>query len=113
MLMLIEWLRFSVAALLMLIGLATLLSSVIGQFRFKYVLNRIHVAAKCDTVGLLFVFLSLLFVKGFTPASLKLMMVIFFLWIANPVAGNLIAHLEVCSNPKAGEEYEVIDIVRD
>jgi len=106
--MVLQWGRFILAASLMVAGLATLSATTVGLFRFHYVLNRIHVAAKCDTFGILLTFASLIVMRGWDTASLKLILIIVFLWIANPVSGHLIAHLEVATNPKAGEEYEVI-----
>ena len=102
------WLRFALAAILMFWGLATLLATVVGVFRFHYVLNRIHVATKCDTFGILLTFSSLAVMFGFSLASLKLLLIIVFLWIANPVSGHLIAYLEVATNPKITDECKVI-----
>ena len=104
----LQWARFSFAALLMFAGLASLFATTVGLFRFHYVLNRIHVAAKCDTFGILMTFSSLIVMSGWNAASLKLFLIIAFLWIANPVSGHLIAHLEVATNPKILEECEVI-----
>ena len=106
--MILQWLRFAAAALLMFWGLATLLATAVGVFRFRYVLNRIHVAAKCDTFGVLLTFSSLAIMFGWSVASLKLLLIIVFLWIANPVSGHLIAHLEVATNPKIRDECEVM-----
>ena len=106
--MLLEWARFALVALLMLAGLVTLLATTVGLFRFHYVLNRIHVAAKCDTFGILLTFSSLLLMFGWNPASLKLLLILIFLWIANPVANHLIAHMEVATNPNIDEECEVM-----
>ena len=103
----LEWLRFAVAALLLLGGMITLIATAIGIFRFKYVLNRIHAAAKCDTFGILLTFLSLIVMLGWSTASLKLLLIIVFLWIANPLAGHLIAQLEVTTNPNVKGEYKV------
>ena len=104
----LQWVRFSFAALLMSAGLVTLLATTVGLYRFHYVLNRIHVAAKCDTFGILLTFSSLIVMSGWNVTSLKLFLIIVFLWIANPVSGHLIAHLEVATNPKIMEECEVI-----
>ena len=104
----LQWARFVLAALLMLGGLTTLFATALGIFRFDYVLNRIHVATKCDTFGVLLTFSSLALIFGWDMASLKLLLIICFLWIANPVSGHLIAHLEVVSNPKIRERCEVI-----
>jgi len=106
--MILQWVRFCLAVLFMLAGLLTLLATIVGLFRFHYVLNRIHVAAKCDTMGMIMIFFSLLVINGPNAASLKLLLIIAFLWLANPVASHLIAHMEVATNPRAGEEYEVI-----
>lgn len=103
----LEWLRFLLACLLMLGGLAALLTSTIGIFRFSYVLNRIHVAAKCDTLGILLTLASLILMFGFCITSFKLFLLVVFLWIANPVSSHLIAHLEVATNPDIEQECEV------
>ena len=103
----LHWARFTLAALLMLAGMASLLATTVGLFRFHYVLNRIHVAAKCDTFGVLLTFSSMMLILGWNISSLKLLLVIIFLWIANPVANHLIAHMEVVTNPNIDEEFEV------
>ena len=104
----LEWVRFIFAALFMLAGLSTLLATMVGLFRFHYVLNRIHVAAKCDTFGVLLTFSSLMLIFGRDIASLKLLLILIFLWLANPVSGHLIAYMEVVTNPKIEEECEVM-----
>ena len=104
----LRWARFVLAALLMSAGLLTLFATAVGLFRFHFVLNRIHVAAKCDTFGVLLTFSSLMVILGWNIASLKLLLILVFLWIANPVSGHLIAHLEVATNPKIMEECEII-----
>ena len=104
----LHWVRFILAALLMLGGLSTLFAMVVGLYRFHYVLNRLNVAAKCDTFGILLSFASLIVIYGWNIASLKIFLILIFLWIANPVSGHLIAHLEVATNPNIKEECEVI-----
>jgi len=104
----LEWVRFVIAALLMLGGLVTLFATIVGIFRFKFVLNRIHVAAKCDTFGVLLTFSSLMLMSGWSIATLKLLLIIVFIWMTNPVASHLIAHLEVSTNPNLMKECEVM-----
>ena len=105
----LQWMRFALAAILMLAGLSTLFATTVGLYRFHYVLNRINVAAKCDTFGVLMTFSSLIVIIGWDIASLKLFLIMVFLWIANPVSGHLIAHLEVATNPNIRDECEVIN----
>ncbi|MCL2006521.1 MAG: monovalent cation/H(+) antiporter subunit G [Treponema sp.] len=104
----LHWARFILAALLMGAGLLTLLATAVGLFRFHYVLNRINVAAKCDTFGVLLTFSSLILILGWDIASLKLFLIMVFLWLANPVSGHLMAHLEVATNPDIMKECEII-----
>ena len=108
-----EWIRFSVAALLMLAGLFAFITSMIGIFRFRYVLNRIHVAAKCDTMGILLTLSSLIVISGFNTTTLKLLLLIIFMWVLNPVSSHLIAHLEAETNHDIVEECEVVHLDSD
>ena len=43
-------------------GLCCLVSGVVGVFRFKYALNRLHAAAILDTVGILLMLLGVFLV---------------------------------------------------
>jgi len=104
----LQWARFVLAALLLLGGMITLFGTVVGIFRFKYVLNRLHVAAKCDTFGLMLTFSSLIVMLGWDIASLKILLILVFIWITHPVAGHLIANLEASTNPNITNECEVI-----
>ena len=104
----LQWIRFVFAALLLISGIIALFGTVLGVFRFKYVLNRIHFAAKCDTFGVLLIFLSLILMMGLSFASLKLLLVVVFIWITNPISSHLIAHLEVSTNPNITKECEVM-----
>lgn len=108
-----QWIRFGLAAFLMLYGLGSLLVTTVGIYRFHYVLNRIHVAAKCDTLGILLILGSLMVLSGFSLTSLKLLLLIVFLWLANPVSSHLIAYLEVETNPEIEQECEVVHIDAD
>ena len=49
----LEWIRFGLTAALMAGGLFVLITGVVGQFRFHYVLNRMHAASMGDSLGLL------------------------------------------------------------
>ncbi|MCL2167128.1 MAG: monovalent cation/H(+) antiporter subunit G [Clostridiales bacterium] len=106
--MALQWLRFILASLFMLAGLITLFAATLGLFRFHYVLDRIHVAAKCDTFGVLLTFASLMVILGLQAASLKLLLIIVLIWLANPVAGHLIAYMEALTNPRLKDNCEVI-----
>lgn len=102
-----EWVRFLVGAALLLSGVAIFLIEIIGVFRFKYVLNRMHAAAMGDTLGIGFCFLGLIVMWGFSFTSLKLFLVIVFLWFSSPVSSHLIARLEVTINEDQEKHYDI------
>ena len=92
--------RVVIAGVLILAGLFTFGIAAIGVFRFSHMLNRIHVAAKCDTMGVLLVLSGLMLLSGWNVFSLKLGLVIVFLWMCNPAASHLAARAEVKTNPE-------------
>ena len=103
--------RSAVSAVLILSGLFVLGVATLGIFRFASVLNRIHVAAKCDTLGALLVLSGLIVLAGPGAFAFKLMLVLLFLWLTNPVASHLVARAEVATNGRVHETCDVLDIV--
>ncbi len=104
----LEWARFLIGGGLLLCGLGTFIIEIIGVFRFRYVLNRMHAAAIGDTLGIGFALLGLIVISGFNFTSLKLFLVIVFLWFSSPVSSHLIARLEVSTNEDSGRHYRVM-----
>lgn len=98
-----EWIRFIIAAALLLTGLVFEVLAVFGVNRFNKALNRIHAAAMGDTLAILFVILGLIVMRGFSMDSLKLFLVVLFFWLASPVSGHMIGRLEVLTNRHLGE----------
>jgi len=104
----IDWIRFGIAAMLVAMGLLVFIISTLGNFRFQYVINRMHIAALGDTLGVLFVLMGLIVICGFTFLSLKLLSVILFLWLSSPVSSHLISRVEVVSNDEEQKHYDVL-----
>lgn len=103
----LDWLRFALCALLMLTGLFLLVTGVVAQYRFRYVLNRMHAASMGDSLGLLLVLLSLCLASGDGWLIAKYLLVAVFLWLTSPTASHLIARLELTLNEDIGEQMEV------
>lgn len=97
------WIQWILAAGCLLTGLIFMVTAVFGVNRFKKALNRMHAAALGDTLGILFVILGLILIRGFSLDSLKLFLVILFFWIASPVSGHMLSRLEVMTNKDLGE----------
>lgn len=105
-----EWIRFFVGALLMLCGLGIFAIEMIGVFRFKYVMNRMHAAAMGDTLGIGFSLLGLILMSGLNFTSLKLFLVIVFLWFSSPASSHLIARLEVTTDEEKEKHYREVSL---
>lgn len=104
-----EWCKFALAALFLLIGITTMGLAVFGVNRFDRTLNRMHAAALGDTLGILFVIVGLMIIRGFSMDSLKLLLLILFFWVASPVSGHMISRLEVTTNENL-TDLPVIDV---
>lgn len=105
--MILEWIRFIVGTVVLCIGLATFALEVFGVYRFHYVLNRMHAAAMGDTLGIGISLIGLIIFSGFNFTSLKMLLVVMFLWFSSPVSSHLIARLEVTTNEELEEVCEV------
>ena len=101
--------RFVLSAGLTAAGLFCLLSGVVGVYKFRYALNRVHAAALIDTVGILLMLLGVIIATGFTVASGKMLVVIAFLWLTSPVSGHLIGRMEITINDELEKDAEVMN----
>jgi len=106
--MTLDWIRFGLAAVLIIVGLVIIGIAIFGVYRFNFIINRMHIAAACDTLGIMLILFGLILISGFTVMSLKLVLIVAFMWLANPVSSHLICKLEVETNEKIEEECEVI-----
>ncbi|MCD8106119.1 MAG: monovalent cation/H(+) antiporter subunit G [Lachnospiraceae bacterium] len=106
----IEWLQFLIGALLLLLGLGIFAVEMIGVYRFQYVLNRMHAAAMGDTLGIGFCLVGLIVMNGANLTSLKLFLVVCFLWFSSPTSSHLIARLEVTTDPEPEKHYREVPL---
>jgi len=102
-----EWIRFVITAVLVLLGLVFCAIGVFGLFRFKYAANRMHAAAIVDTLGIS------LCMAGFAVSApdlfsgLKILLVIVFWWLSSPVASHLLCRLEIVTDEQRSEYMTV------
>lgn len=104
---LIDWVQFIFGAGFLLMGLGIFFIQMLGVFEFRFVLNRMHAAAMGDTLGLGSSLFGLMILSGFSFTSVKMALVILFLWLASPVSSHLISRLEVTTNPHLKEFCEL------
>lgn len=106
----LEWIRFCLTALLLLVGLFLLVVGVVAQYRFHYVLNRMHAASMGDSLGLMLVLISLCVSSGDGWLILKYVLVVLFLWLTSPTASHLIARLELVTNEHLEREMTFVTL---
>ena len=110
----LEWIRFGVGTVLLAAGLITFILELFAVYRFKYVLNRMQVVAMGDTLGIGISLVGLMVLSGLNFTTLKMGLVVVFLWCSSPVSSHLIARLEVATNPKLDEVCTVAqDVPKD
>ena len=93
-----DWIRLILGCIFLIIGLVIFFTELFGVFHFHYVLNRMHAAAMGDTLGIASCLIGLIIFSGFNFTSLKLLLIIIFLWFASPVSSHVLARLEVATN---------------
>ena len=106
----LDILRFALSLVLTLGGLFVLISGVVGVFRFRYALSRIHAAALGDTLGIALMILGVMVAEGFSVITLKLLVVMLFLWVSSPVASHLIGRMEITINDELDSDMTVADL---
>lgn len=63
----------------------------LGLLRMPDALCRIHATTKCDTLGGGLVLLALALRSSSVPIALRVLLILCFLWLTNPVGSHLIA----------------------
>ncbi len=75
----------------LIVGTYFLVSAAVGMIRFPDFYTRLHAGSKCLIAGGVSILLGCIILQGFNFVSLKLLVIIIFLLITNPVAIHAIA----------------------
>ena len=76
---------------LVLIGIVLMLIGSIGILRLPDFYSRSHATSKSDKLGILFVISGLVVYEGTTLSSIKLILIILFIALANPIGTHALA----------------------
>ena len=112
----VEWIKLIAGSIFLIIGIVIFFTELFGVFHFKYVLNRMHAAAMGDTLGISSCLIGLMIFSGLNFTTLKMLLIIVFLWFASPVSSHVLARLEVATNENLGEHctvYPELKILED
>ncbi len=63
----------------------------VGVIRFPDVYTRLHASTKCDTGGAISILLGVILFSGLNMTSLKILSILFFIFLLNPVASHALA----------------------
>lgn len=78
--------------------------AVLGQYRLRYSLNRVHAAGMGDTLGIMLVLLAAAVEYGLSMASLKLLLILILLWMTSPLSSHLIGQMVEITDEKLKTE---------
>lgn len=98
----------TLSVVFILMGLTVFIISAVGNFRVGFVLNRMQVSANSDTLGVSSIITGLIIANGFNMITAKLLVMLIFMWFANPVAGHILAKTEIIVNDEIEDEVEVV-----
>lgn len=107
----VDWIRLVIGSLFILTGMVIFFTELYGVFHFKYVLNRMHAAAMGDTLGISACLIGLMIFSGLNFTTLKMFLVIVFLWFASPVSSHVLSRLEAATNDNLAAHCEIYEDV--
>ena len=102
-----DTIRYGIAAALMLLGVAAGAVSILGVFRFRFVMNRMHCAAILDTLSMAGIFGGLMVAKASLAFTPKLLAALVVLWVGSPIASHLVAKMEIATDETAAEHIKL------
>lgn len=81
-------------------GIFFLLVGSIGTIRLPDFYSRTHATSKSDTLGLLLIITGLIIYEGFNVNSLKLLLILLFIALSNPIGSHALARAAYEANLK-------------
>lgn len=101
--------RLVIACVFFALAVFIFFSEVLGFYKFKYVMNRMHAAGMGDTLGILSVVIAVAVLIGNANAIFKLVLIFVFMCLTGPVVTHLMAQAEVRTHRNSGHEYKEED----
>lgn len=89
------------------LGIILFIFEVIGIYKYRFVLNRMHSAGMGDSLGIFLALLGLMLISGLNYTTLKFALVIFFMWLTSPTASHLISGLEALTNDNIEDNADI------
>ena len=80
-----------ISIILIVVGVFFIMVGSIGILRLPDFYARTHAASKSDTLGIMFVIGGLILFEGATINSIKLLFIILFIFLANPIGTHALS----------------------
>lgn len=106
----LEWIRLILSLSFLIGGVVIFLVEIFGMYRFRFVLNRMQIAATGDTLGLGLCLIGLMIANGANAASAKMFLVLLFFWIASPVSSHVLSRMEYTTDEHIEEHLRIVTL---
>jgi len=80
-----------IAYLFIFMGLVFIFFGTLGIIRFPDIYTRLQTSSKCDAAGAVALLVGLMIREGLDSLSLRILLILVFLLLTNPVASHAIA----------------------
>ncbi len=90
--------------ILIALGCFFIIVAAVGVVRFPDVYSRVHPAGKGDTLGQSLILVGLMLQTGFTFTSLKIVLILAFIAVANPTATHAVVRAAYTAGVKHWEK---------
>lgn len=104
-----EVVRLCIAAVLILTGTVSAVISILGVFRFRFVMNRMHCAAILDTLSMAGILGGLMIASHTMEYIPKLAAALIMLWIGSPLASHLVGRMEISIDDNALSHVKTVE----
>ncbi len=98
-----------ITSLFLITGLFFFVVGTIGLLRMPDLYTRLHATTKCDTLGAGLVLIGVILYHGASPLALKLLFIIFFIWMINPTSAHAIARASFNVHRFLRDEIPLLD----
>ena len=96
----LEMAKLIIVTLFLAAGSFFLITGALGIVRFPDTYSRMHAAGKCDTLGLSLMLIGFIIYQGIDLISVKLLMIVLFVFFTGPVAVNAIIRAALTTGHK-------------
>lgn len=83
-----------IGSIFLVLGIICGIISILGIYRFKFVMNRMHAAAIVDALSLSLIVVGLIIISLNLDFVFKLALILVFQWIGSPIASHMVMRLE-------------------